>query len=114
MEGNQLNRTLVRTQVVDLTTSGMASPGPPVWRAMHDASNTGLLALDGLYEVLLHLSAKELYHLHTIYPPWRSLLLDPNFTTAHAAVWSCSSSRATRQTWKMTASWMSLTRQGMS
>jgi hypothetical protein len=63
----------------------MASPGPPAWRAAHDASNTGPLTLDGLYEVLLRLQAKELCRLRAVCRPWRSLLSDPNFAAAHAA-----------------------------
>jgi hypothetical protein len=85
VEGNQLNRVLVRTQVVDLAASGMASPGLPARRAAHDASNTGPLNLDGLYEVLLRLPAKELCRLRAVCRPWRSLLSDLDFAAAHAA-----------------------------
>jgi hypothetical protein len=63
----------------------MASPGPPARHATHDASNTGPLTLEGLYEVLLRLPAKELCRLRAVCRPWRSLLSDPHFAAAHAA-----------------------------
>ncbi|KAK3126646.1 hypothetical protein QOZ80_7AG0559930 [Eleusine coracana subsp. coracana] len=65
-----------------------APPGPPVRRAAavpDGASNAGPLTLDGLYEVLLHLPAKELCRLRIICRPWRTLLSDPGFAAVHAA-----------------------------
>ncbi|TVU41352.1 hypothetical protein EJB05_14859 [Eragrostis curvula] len=69
----------------------MASQEPPgaLSRRMAptpaDPSNAGTLPMDALYEVLLHLPAKELCRLRTICKPWRVLLSEPQFAVAHAA-----------------------------
>jgi hypothetical protein len=61
---------------VNLVASGMASPDPPTRRAAHDTSNIGSLTQDGLYKVLF---------LRAVCRPWRALLSDPDYATAHAA-----------------------------
>jgi F-box interacting protein len=64
----------------------MASPRPPAARRVApDTSNAGPLILDGLYEVLLRLPAKELCRLRAVCRQWRSLLSAPHFAAAHAA-----------------------------
>ncbi|KAJ1288166.1 hypothetical protein BS78_02G069500 [Paspalum vaginatum] len=50
-----------------------------------DASNTGVLPSDALYEILLRLPAKEFCRLRVVCRPWRSLLSDPHLIAAHAA-----------------------------
>ena len=62
-----------------------SAAGPPVRPAALDASNIGPLTLDGLYEVLLRLPAKELCRLRAVYRPWRSLLSEASFAAKHAA-----------------------------
>ncbi|CAN6197447.1 unnamed protein product [Urochloa humidicola] len=71
----------------------MASPGPsspPAARstrrlAPSAASNAGVLPVDVLFDVLLRLPAKELCRLRAVCRSWRSLTIDPLFTSAHAA-----------------------------
>ncbi|KAL6595034.1 hypothetical protein ACP70R_048137 [Stipagrostis hirtigluma subsp. patula] len=48
------------------------------------ASDTGVLPLDSMYEILLRLPAKELCRLRIVCRSWRSLLSDPHFIAAHA------------------------------
>ncbi|KAF2921810.1 hypothetical protein DAI22_07g062500 [Oryza sativa Japonica Group] len=52
---------------------------------MHDSSNSGILPLDVLFDVLVRLPAKELCCLRVICQAWRSLTSDPLFIKAHAA-----------------------------
>uniref|UniRef100_A0A0A8XVX5 F-box domain-containing protein n=1 Tax=Arundo donax TaxID=35708 RepID=A0A0A8XVX5_ARUDO len=48
------------------------------------ASDTGVLPLDVVYEILIRLPAKLLCRLRTVCRPWRSLLSDPQFAAVHA------------------------------
>uniref|UniRef100_A0A0E0Q593 F-box domain-containing protein n=1 Tax=Oryza rufipogon TaxID=4529 RepID=A0A0E0Q593_ORYRU len=62
-----------------------SSPLTEQARKMHDSSNSGILPLDVLFDVLVRLPAKELCCLRAICQAWRSLTSDPLFIKAHAA-----------------------------
>ncbi|KAL6845677.1 hypothetical protein ACP4OV_024500 [Aristida adscensionis] len=49
------------------------------------ASNTGIIPVDAIYEILLRLPAKELCRLRVVCRQWRSLLSNPQFMATHAA-----------------------------
>ncbi|KAJ1288800.1 hypothetical protein BS78_02G115700 [Paspalum vaginatum] len=65
----------------------MAPRSPPSGRARRapDASGTGALPPDVMFEVLLHLPVKDLCRFRAVSRAWRSLTSDPLFATAHAA-----------------------------
>uniref|UniRef100_A0A0E0LIV0 F-box domain-containing protein n=1 Tax=Oryza punctata TaxID=4537 RepID=A0A0E0LIV0_ORYPU len=52
-------------------------------RRMPASSNSGILPLDVLFDVLVRLPAKELCRLRIVCRPWRSLTSDPLFIKAH-------------------------------
>ncbi|PAN10015.1 hypothetical protein PAHAL_2G065800 [Panicum hallii] len=71
-------------QIDHSRASGMA---PPSSRSRPGGGGGVLppLTLDAVYEVLLRLAARELCRLHAVSRPWRALLSDPQFVSAHAA-----------------------------
>uniref|UniRef100_A0A0D9WWJ5 F-box domain-containing protein n=1 Tax=Leersia perrieri TaxID=77586 RepID=A0A0D9WWJ5_9ORYZ len=65
-------------------TTMCCSPLTEQGRRMHASSNTGILPLDVLIEVLVRLPAKELCRLRAVCWSWRSMTTDRIFIKAHA------------------------------
>lgn len=76
-----------------LSQCGMVSSSSPIAGQEQDrrvapaaaASVTGVLPLDALYEILLHVPAKALHRMRAVSRPWLRLLSDPRFSAVHAA-----------------------------
>jgi hypothetical protein len=73
-----------------LVSSGMASS--QLWPSADQrvvpafaTSEIGVLPLGALYEIFLHLSAKDLCRLRVVCRQWRFLLSDSKFMEAHGA-----------------------------